>query len=41
MNNGIIVFSMDNYQLQENYDIIGKLKVIIKRPIEKFLVIFE
>jgi len=41
MNNGIIVFSMDNYQLQENYDIIGKLKVIIKKPIEKFLVILN
>ena len=30
MNNGIIVFSMDNYQLQENYDIIGKLKLLSK-----------
>ena len=41
MNNGIIVFSLDNYQLQENYDIIGKLKVIIKKPIENFLVILN
>jgi len=41
MNNGIIVFSMDNYQLQENYDIIGKLKKIINKPIENFLIILN
>lgn len=38
MTNGIIVFSIDNYQHVENYRIIGKLHKVIKKPIENFLI---
>ena len=41
MNNGIIVFSIDNYQHVENYRIIGKLQKIINKPIENFLVLLN
>ena len=39
--NGIIVFSMDNYTLEENYRIIGKFQKIINRPIENFLILLN
>jgi len=38
MNNGIIVFSIDNYQHVENYRIIAKLQKVINKPIENFLI---
>ena len=38
MNNGIIVFSIDNYQHVENYRIIDKLHKVINKPIENFLI---
>jgi hypothetical protein len=38
MNNGIIVFSIDNYQHVENYRIIAKLHKVINKPIENFLI---
>ena len=41
MNNGIIVFSVDNYQHTENYRIIGKLRKVINKPIENFLVLLN
>jgi len=39
--NGIIVFSVDNLQIAENYEIIGKLQKVLDRPIEKFLVLLN
>lgn len=41
MKNGIIVFSVDNYQHVDNYRIIGKLQKIINKPIENFLVLLN
>ena len=41
MKNGIIVFSIDNYQHVDNYRIIGKLQKIINKPIENFLVLLN
>ncbi len=41
MNNGVIVFSIDNYQHVDNYRIIGILQNIINRPIEYFLVLLN
>jgi hypothetical protein len=41
MNNGIIVFSVDNYQHAENYRIIAKLQKVINKPIENFLILFN
>ena len=41
INNGIIVFSMDNYTQEENYRIIGKFQKIINRPIENFLILLN
>lgn len=41
MNNGIIVFSVDNYQHTENYRIIGKLRKVINKPIENFLILLN
>ena len=41
MNNGIIVFSVDNYQHTENYRIIGKVQKTINKPIENFLLIMN
>ena len=41
MNNGIIVFSIDNYQHAENYRIIGKLHKVIGKPIENFLILLN
>ena len=41
MINGIIIFSIDNYQLVENYRIIGKLQKVINKPIENFLILLN
>ena len=41
MNNGIIVFSIDNYEQTENYRIIGKLQKVIDKPIENFLILLN
>ena len=41
MNNGIFVFNVENYQLTENYRIIGKLQKVINKPIENFLLILN
>ena len=41
MNNGIIVFSVDNYQHVENYRIIAKLQKVIGKPIENFLILLN
>ena len=41
MNNGIIVFSVDNYQHAENYRIIAKLQKVIDKPIENFLILLN
>ena len=37
INNGIIVFSVDNFEHTENYEIIGKLQKILNKPIENYL----
>ena len=34
---GIFIFSVDNYKFIENYKIIGKLRVILNKPIENYL----
>ena len=41
INNGIILFSIDNYQLVENYRIIGKFQKVINKPIENFLILLN
>ena len=41
MNNGIIVFSVDNYQHSENYRIIAKLQKVINKPIQNFLILLN
>ena len=41
MNNGIIVFSIDNHRQVENYRIIGKLHKVIGKPIENFLILLN
>ena len=41
INNGIIVFSMDNYTQEENYRIIGKFQKVINKPIENFLILLN
>ena len=41
MKNGIFIFSIDKYQLAENYQIIGKLKLILDKPIENFLILLN
>ena len=41
INNGIIVFSMDNYEHTDNYRIIGKFQKIIGKPIENFLILLN
>ena len=41
INNGIIVFSMDSYILEENYRIIGKFQKVINKPIENFLILLN
>ena len=41
MKTGIFIFSIDKYQLAENYKIIGKLKLILDRPIENFLILLN
>ena len=41
MSNGIIVFSIDNYEHTENYRIIGKLQKILDKPIENFLILLN
>ena len=38
---GIIVFSVDNLQIAENYEIIGKLQKVLDKPIENFLVLLN
>ena len=39
--NGIIVFSVDTFQLTQNYEIIGKLQKILNKPIENFLILLN
>ena len=41
INNGIILFSIDNYQHAENYRIIGKFQKVINKPIENFLILLN
>ena len=41
INNGIIVFSIDNYTHVENYRIIGKFQKVINKPIENFLILLN
>ena len=41
VNNGIILFNIDNYYHTENYRIIGKLRKIINKPIENFLILLN
>ena len=41
VNNGIILFNIDNYQHTENYRIIGKLRKILDKPIENFLILLN
>ena len=41
INNGIILLSIENFQLEENYIIIGKLFHVINKPIENFLVLLN
>ena len=41
INSGIIVFSVDNFQLAENYEIIGKLQKVLNKPIENYLVLLN
>ena len=41
MNNGIIIFNIDNYHLSENYRIIGKLQKVLGKPIENFLILLN
>ena len=41
MNNGIIIFSVDKFQLIENYEIIGKLKSVLNKPIENYLLLLN
>ena len=41
INNGIIVFSVDNFEHTENYEIIGKLQKILNKPIENYLVLLN
>ena len=41
MNNGIFIFSIDRFQLIENYEIIGKLKKVLDKPIENFLLLLN
>ena len=41
MNNGIFIFSIDTFQRIDNYEIIGKLKMILNKPIENFLLLLN
>ena len=41
INNGIIVFSVDNFEHAENYEIIGKLQKVLNKPIENYLVLLN
>lgn len=41
INNGMIVFSVDNFQLTENYEIIGKFQKVINKPIENYLILLN
>ena len=41
MTNGIIVFSVDNYQHTENYRVIAKLQKVINKPIQNFLILLN
>ena len=41
VNNGIIFFNIDNYYHTENYRIIGKLRKIINKPIENYLILLN
>ena len=38
---GVFIFSLDKFQLTENYMIIGKLKLILEKPIENFLILLN
>ena len=39
--NGIIVFSVDTFQLTQNYEIISKLQKILNKPIENFFILLN
>ena len=41
MNNGIIIFSIDKFENKENYDIIRKLKEVLNKPIENYLLLLN
>ena len=41
MKTGIFIFSIDKYQHAENYQIAGKLKFILDKPIENFLILLN
>ena len=38
---GIFIFSVDKFQLAENYKIVGKLKLILDKPIENYLILLN
>ena len=38
---GIFIFSIDKYHLAENYQIVGKLKLVLDKPIENFLILLN
>ena len=41
MNNGIIILAVDKFQQIENYEIIAKLKLVLDKPIENFLLLLN
>ena len=41
MKNGIFIFSVDKFQLTENYKIIGKLRLILDKPLENYLILLN
>ena len=38
---GIFIFSVDKFQLSENYQIVGKMRLILDKPIENFLILLN
>ena len=41
INSGIIIFSVDNFILDENYEIIGILQKVLNKPIENYLILLN
>ena len=41
MNNGIIILRLGKIQLTENYEIIRKLKLVLNKPIENYLLLLN